>query len=94
MFAENLSAFFSQAEFASAATLDGVAVTGIFDQPYALGSVGPFGMASTQPTLTLPTAQVPANPVGLACVVAGVSYQVGAYEPDGTGVSRLMLELA
>jgi len=94
MFAEDLSAFFNPAELAEAATLDGVAVTGVFDSAYALGSVGPYGMASTQPTLTLPTASVIADPVGLACVVLGKSYTVAAHEPDGTGVSRLVLEAA
>lgn len=74
------------------ATLAGVAVDGIFDNGYALGSVGPFGMASTQPTLTLATANVPASPEGQAAVVNGVAYIVATHEPDGTGVSRLLLE--
>jgi len=74
------------------ATLNGIAVMGIFDNANAIGSVGPFGMASTQPTLTLPTASVPANPVGLSALVGAVTYLVAAHEPDGTGVSRLLLE--
>lgn len=78
----------------TAATLAGNAVVGIFDNGYALGSVGPFGMASTQPTLTLATANVPAAPEGQAAVVNGVAYVVATHEPDGTGVSRLLLELA
>ncbi len=90
---EDFSAFFAVSEFASPATLGGVAVAGIFDNGYALGSVGTFGMASTQPSLTLPTASVPANPVGMAVVVGGSSYLVAAHEPDGTGISRVLLEL-
>lgn len=74
------------------ATLNGVAISAIFDNGYSLGSVGPMGMASTQPSLTLPTASVPANPVGLTVVVGGVSYLVACHEPDGTGISRLLLE--
>lgn len=89
---EDLSAFFSTAEFATAATLNGVAVTGIFDNGYSAGNVGGMGMASTQPTLTLPTASVPANPVGLAAVVASVTYTIAEHQPDGTGVSMLYLE--
>ncbi|MDO8778100.1 MAG: hypothetical protein Q7K57_57160 [Burkholderiaceae bacterium] len=100
---EDLSAFFNAAEFASTVALNGVPVSGIFDSAYALGAVGPFGMASSQPTLTLPTASVPANPVGLPVVVTSylvglpvvlTSYLVAAHEPDGTGISRLLLELA
>lgn len=76
------------------ATLNAVAVTGIFDNGYAPGSVGPYGMASTQPSLTLSTASVPADPVGMPVVVGAASYLVAAHEPDGTGISRLLLELA
>jgi hypothetical protein len=89
---EDLSVFFSTAEFATAATLGGVAVTGIFDNGYSAGNVGGMGIASTQPTLTLPTASVPANPVGLAAVVASVTYTIAEHQPDGTGVSMLYLE--
>ena len=94
MMTEDLSAFFSAAEFASTVTVNGVTVAAIFDNANALGSVGPYGMASTQPTLTLPTTSVPANPVGLSAVVGAVTYLVAAHEPDGTGVSRLLLEAA
>lgn len=93
-FTEDLSAFMNTAEFASSVTLDGVTVPAIFDAAFALGSVGAYGMASSQPTLTLPTASVPASLVGKTAVVNGTSYQVVAHEPDGTGVSRLLLELA
>jgi hypothetical protein len=97
MFVENLAAFFG--DFGPAvngepvsATVGGASVSAIFDNGYALGSVGPIGMSSSQPMLTLPTANVPANPVGTAVVVGAANYTVGAHEPDGTGVSQLMLE--
>ena len=67
-------------------------VAAVFDNGYALGSVGTYGMASTQPMLTLATASVPATPVGATAVVNGATYTVAAHEPDGTGISRLMLE--
>lgn len=94
MFTEDLSVFFNAGEFASAVTLNGVAAKAIFDVPGTVGSVGGFGMASTQPALTLATSDVPANPVGLTAVVGGVNYLVATHEPDGTGISRLALELA
>ena len=94
-FAADMSAFFNPKDFGSSAlTLGGVAVAGIFDAAYQLGDVGGMGMASTGPVITLATAQVPANPVGVAAVVDGVAYTVAAHEPDGTGVSRLLLERA
>jgi hypothetical protein len=94
MFVENLSAFMNVAEFASTVTINGATVSAIFDNASALGSVGQYGMAATQPMLTLASADVPANPVGTSVVANGSNYLVAAHEPDGTGVSRLLLELA
>ena len=91
-FAEDLSVFFNPAEFADSATLGGVAVQGIFDKAYQFADVCGSGMASTQPVYTLATSAVPANPVGTTLVVGGVSYSVAAHEPDGTGMSLLLLE--
>jgi hypothetical protein len=88
---EDLAPFF--ADFAVDATVNGAAVRGIFDNGFALGSVG-IGMAGTQPTLRLRTADVAADPVGQAVSVNAVAYTVAAHEPDGTGVSVLMLERA
>ena len=93
-FAENLAPFFDAQGFASDATLAGAAVRGIFDNGSALGSVGVVGMASTQPSFTLPTAALPSPVVGSALVVSGQAYAVVAHEPDGTGVSLLLLEKA
>jgi hypothetical protein len=88
---EDLAPFF--ADFAVACTVNGQAVRGIFDNGFALGAVG-IGMAGTQPTLRLRTADVTADPVGQAVSVNAVAYTVAAHEPDGTGVSVLMLERA
>lgn len=88
MFAEDLSAFFSVEELAVAATLDGVAVTGIFDNAYT----EVFGMASRAPMFTLPSASAASATQSSALVVDGVAYRVTAVQPDGTGMSVLMLE--
>jgi hypothetical protein len=94
MFTEALDTFFSPAEFGTAATLGAVAVQGIFDKGYALGNVGMVGMAGNQPMYYLPTASVSGDPVGTTLTVGAESYLVVAHEPDGTGVSRLVLEVA
>ena len=92
MFVENFSAFLT--DFAVDATVAGQAVRGIFDNGFALGDVGMAGIAGNQPVLTVPTASVPASPVGSAAVVNAINYVVAAHEPDGTGMSRLLLERA
>ena len=77
------------------ATVAGVVVPyAIFSNGYATGNVGMLGMATSQPALTLATTLVPAHPVGQAVVVAGQGYSVAAHEPDGTGISRLVLEVS
>mgnify|MGYP001403029669 CR=1 FL=1 len=86
MFTENLAPFFS--DFASAATLDGASVSGIFDNQY----IDTLGIASRQPMFTLPTADAAAATTSSVLVVEGVTYRVRSIEPDGTGVTMLMLE--
>lgn len=83
------------------ATLDGEPVTGIYNNGYALASVGPFGMNSSQPDYTLPSASVPAEVIGKLLIIgedtdttSETRYTVAASEPDGTGLTRLVLERA
>lgn len=91
MFAEDLTPFFSTAEFADDALLDGVAVQGIFERAYMTAGAG-MGMSSTAPAFTLPSSAVPASPVGKPLVIDGANYAVAATEPDGTGITLLILE--
>ena len=75
------------------ATLNGVEVAGIFDNAYHAGDIG-IGMASTQPAFTTLTTNVTGEAVGQLLVIHGTSYYVAAHEPDGTGMSLLLLEVA
>lgn len=73
-----------------AATLDGVAVTGKFDNAYT----DPFGFAGSSPALTCLSADVSTAAQGTAVVVNSVSYTVAAIKPDGTGMTVLVLQEA
>jgi hypothetical protein len=90
-FAEDLAPFFDTAGFAQAVTLAGEPVLGIFDAAYADAF---DAIALRGPRLTLPTAAAGAATGGTTCVVGGVSYRVTSVQPDGTGVTTLLLELA
>lgn len=92
MFAEDLAAYFTDFA-ATSCTVGGVSVRAIFDNGYALGDVG-LGMAGTQPSLRVRTAALVGDPVGQAVAVGAVAYTVAAHEPDGTGISLLLLERA
>lgn len=91
---EDLTVFFNEAEHATRAVLDNVAVAGIFDNGYtaALGGV----VGATDPTYTLPTADAKRTAQGSTLRIvdgphAGLKFTVQTVEPDGTGVSTLRL---
>lgn len=95
MMAEDVRLFMDTAAWGEYVTVGAsVGVPAIFDAPFSMGNVGANGMADSAPALTLATLDVPANPVGQHAVVRGVDYLIAAHEPDGTGVSKLYLELA
>lgn len=76
------------------ALVNGIQVAGVFSNGYAAGSVGAFGMATSGPMIELPTVSVPANPEGLQVIAHGQQYTIAEHQPDGSGISRLMLEAA
>ena len=88
MFTEDLSVFFNVTEMATAATLNGVAVTGIYDNEYALQE---FGGSASSPSFLMASSAVPATPVGMALVIGATTYKVVETIPDGTGVTMLRL---
>lgn len=92
-FTEDLSLFF--ADFGVDATLSGQPVRGIFDRQYALQSLGDAGISGAEPAFTLTSASVPAAIFGATLVIPGQgSFTVREAQPDGTGLTVLMLQSA
>lgn len=92
MIGSDLTPFFVPGEFVlEGDTLNGAPVAGIFDAAYAVTGEG-MGMADTHPVYTMASVAVPAQPVGLVLVCAGARYEVVDAQPDGTGVTLLILE--
>ena len=89
MFAEDLAPFFAVEGFATEATVGGAAVRVLFERPYA----DPFGAAldSSQPQCWVPSASVANVRQGAAVVIGGSTYKVERVEPDGTGISRIVM---
>lgn len=75
------------------AQVDGIERAGIFDNGRAVAGVAGLGMASRGPALQLLTAEVPATPEGRPVVVQGRAYSIAEHQPDGTGISTLLLEV-
>lgn len=77
------------ADFGLAATVGGVSVFGIFDAEYA----NAFDVvAGSTPVLLVRSADVPAVTRGDAVVLNATSYTVADIQPDGQGLTRLILE--
>ncbi len=86
------------------ATFDGGReVAGIFESPYAQSDIGTMGFDSARPTFKLPSDSVPPewwsrfagepfDVVDEQITVRGTLYQVVRHEPDGAGMSTLVLE--
>jgi Phage Head-Tail Attachment. len=89
---EDIPALMNTDEFAVTGTLAGVTVRGIFDADHVVAEVGAAGMAACAPAFTLPTASVPAAPVGKALALPAGNFRIAEHRPDGTGVSALLLE--
>jgi len=97
VFTEDLTPFFSVAEFATPGVLNGAAVAGIFEAGFEDATLAGFGPAGTSPTYTLPSASVPAAPEGKELVIstgqAAGTYRVANARHDATGVCALDLLL-
>lgn len=87
---EDFGVFFDLADFADAATLDGVALNGIFDNAYAEGLEG---LSSREPRFRCAeSAATQAATIASVLVLRGINYRVRSVQPDGTGTCVLWLE--
>lgn len=89
-FTEDISAFLSTDEFAVTASIDGRLVNVIFDNGYqdALSGL----MESTQISCTGRTADLAASVQDTYLTIDYMTYRVNGNQPDGTGVTKLLLE--
>ena len=71
-------------------TIAGTAATALFDHEYVEVS----GIESRRPVLTVLSSAVSSAAHGDAVVVSGTSYTIVGIQPDGSGMTVLVLELA
>lgn len=91
----NTAPFFNPAHFAQKVEFAGVQepILGIFDDAYVASDVGELGMGTTRPTLLVSTSQVPAGVRGMQLQTGGEYFTVEDTQPDGTGMTLLVLEV-
>jgi hypothetical protein len=88
-FTENLDPFFSTSDFGETVTIAGQAVVVVWFEP----SADAIGIAGTKPSLVCPTAKLPAGLEEGHVVLRGTHlYAIALIQPDGTGVTTLVLE--
>lgn len=98
MFVDNIDAFFRLNGHGVAATYThagtATTITGIFDRDYFGAELGAHvSVSSSQPRFTCSTAALPSGAAnGDTITIAGATYTVRVVEPDGTGVTKLVLE--
>ena len=93
MFVEDFEPFFDTASgFAVQATVGAESFPVIFDNGYQAILNGAF--ESTAPTAMVASANIPSVVQGTSITVDSTSYVVTGVQPDGTGMTTLILELA
>jgi len=87
MMQEHLDPFF--ADFAVAMTLPSSAVVmGLFDNEF----VDVYGTVQSAKVFTCAEAEITGLAVGNAVTLGGASYTVAEKQPDGTGLTRVLLK--
>lgn len=82
-------AFFDTDEFGVSATVGGNSLDGIFDNEY----ISALDMTGTQPVFLCRSSDAALYSItrGSVLVINGTSYTVQNSEPDGTGITKLVL---
>lgn len=97
-FVEDLSIFFNTNGFGEEFTYhpkvgSSLTLIGIFDAGYYAAPGGEVAVASNQPQIQYESATIPDAPIyGETVTFKGQDYTIVGIEPDGTGVTTLMLE--
>lgn len=90
-FAEDLSVFVNtDTPGWAACVVNSLSVTGLFDN----FPTDPLGIATSQPVLLVNEDDTGTVAAGDSITVSGTSYTVREVQPDGLGLTRLILEAA
>ena len=89
MFAEDLSVFIDTDDFASAASINGLTVNGIFGNEFIQVDF----VESKKPVFECAAADVVGIAHGDTVTISSDTYKVRGIQPDGTGMVKLILEL-
>jgi hypothetical protein len=75
--------------------INGASTPCVFDEAFSRGSLGDMGMggmANTQPAITILSALVPEDYDRAEVLIDGQFYAIADVQPDGVGLSRVLLQ--
>ena len=88
MFVEDFTEFLDSTEMADNATIGASTIAGIFDNQF----VEVHGIEGVRPVFTCAELNVSTIAHGDALTINTISYKVAGIQPDGTGLTSLILE--
>jgi hypothetical protein len=83
--------FFDNEEFAVDITYNAGTIQGIFDDEFASAVEGEMGIESTVPQVQVKSADVSSATHGELMTINSVVYKIIGIQPDGTGMTLLLL---
>ncbi len=87
----DLDIFFNSNEFAVDVTYLAATIQGIFDAPFKSAVAGEMGIESTLPQVLVKTSDVASAVHGQTMTINSVVYQIIGIQPDGTGMTSILL---
>jgi hypothetical protein len=87
----DLDIFFNSEEFAVDVTYNAATIQGIFDAEFSSAVEGEMGVESTVPQVLLKTSDVPSVAHNETMTINSVVYKVIGIQPDGTGMTLILL---
>ncbi len=87
----DLDVFFNSSEFAVDVTYLAATIQGIFDAPFKSAVEGEMGIESTLPQVLVKTSDVPSAVHGQTMTIDSIVYQIIGIQPDGTGMTQILL---
>jgi len=87
----DLDIFLNENEFAVDITYQAATIQGIFDAEFSSAVEGEIGIESTVPQVLVKTTDVPSVAHGQTMTINAVVYNIIAIQPDGTGMTLILL---
>jgi hypothetical protein len=87
----DLDIFLNSNEFAVDVTYQSATIKGVFDAPFESAVEGEMGIESTLPQVLVKTSDVASAVHGQTMTINSVVYQIIGIQPDGTGMTLILL---